>query len=85
MDNNLLWRCKAYTFGHFKCNLCGNAAHVQHTSSPFSHQRRLLITARDIDLYNSVSILTGEHDMGQKEATAGDNRVTQKKTKKNNS
>lgn len=36
VDNNLLWRSKAYTFGHFVCNLSGNSTHVQDTSRPLS-------------------------------------------------
>lgn len=57
VDNNLLWRSKAYSFGHFVCDLCGDPAHVQDTGSPFPHQRLLLITAWDINLHYSFAIL----------------------------
>lgn len=57
VDNNLLWRSKAYSFGHFVCDLCGDPAHVQDTSSSFPHQRLLLIAAWDIHLYYSFTIL----------------------------
>lgn len=57
VDNNLLWRSKAYSFGHFVCDLCGDAAHVQDTGSPFPHQRLLLIAAWDMNLHDSFVIL----------------------------
>ena len=57
VDNNLLWRSKAYSFGHFVRNLCGDPAHVQDTGSPLSHQRLLLIAARDMNLDYSLPIL----------------------------
>lgn len=57
VDNNLLWRSKAYSFGHFICNLCGDPAHVQDASSSFPHQHLLLIAARDINFYDSFTIL----------------------------
>lgn len=56
VDNNLLWRSKAYSFGHFVCDLGGNAAHVQDTGSPFPHQRLLLIATWDIYLHYSFPI-----------------------------
>lgn len=58
VDNNLLWRSKAYSFGHFVRDLCGDAAHVQDTGSPFPHQRLLLIAAGDMHLHHSLPIFT---------------------------
>lgn len=56
VDNNLLWRSKAYSFGHFVCNLCGDTAHVEDTCGPFSQPRLLLITARDLHLHYSLPV-----------------------------
>lgn len=57
MDNNLLWRSKAYSFGHFVCDLCGDAAHVQDTGSPFPLQGLLLVAAWDVHLNYSFAII----------------------------
>lgn len=62
MDNNLLWRSKAYSFGHFVCDLCGDAAHVQDTCSPFPLQRLLLVAAWDVHLHYSFAILKKRGD-----------------------
>ena len=37
VDNNLLWRGKAYSFGHFVRDLRGHAPHVQHAGRPLAH------------------------------------------------
>lgn len=54
VDNNLLWRSKAYSFGHFVRDLCGDPTHVQNASSPFPHQCLLLIAAWDVNLHHSL-------------------------------
>ncbi len=56
VDNNLLWRSKAYSFGHFVRNLCGDPTHVQDTGSPFPHPRLLLIAAWNLNLHHSFPI-----------------------------
>lgn len=65
VDNNLLWRSKAYSFGHFVCDLCGDAAHVQDTNGPFSHQHLLQICAWDINFYYSFPFLSSEAHAGR--------------------
>lgn len=57
VDSNLLWRSKAYSFGHFVCDLCGDPTHIQDTGSPFPHQCLLLIIAWDMYLHYSFPIL----------------------------
>lgn len=56
VDNNLLWRSKAYTFGHFVCNLSGNPTHVQDTSCPLSDWCLLPNAVRDLLLRDSLVI-----------------------------
>lgn len=55
-DNNLLWRSKAYTFGHFECDLRGDTAHVQHAGGPLTHQRLLMVAPWDLHLHYSLTI-----------------------------
>lgn len=57
VDNNLLWRSKAYSFGHFVRNLCGDTTHVQDTSGPFPHQHLLLVAAWYMHLHDSFPVL----------------------------
>lgn len=54
IDNNLLWRSKAYSFGHFVCDLSGDTPHVQHASCTLAQQRLLLVTAGNLDFYNRL-------------------------------
>lgn len=56
VDNNLLWRSKAYTFRHFVCNLSGNSTHVQDTSCPLSDWCLLPNGVRDLLLHDSLII-----------------------------
>lgn len=56
VDNNLQWRGKAYSFGNFVCNLCGDATHVQDTCCPLPHHRLLLIAAWNMDLHHRFPI-----------------------------
>lgn len=57
MDNNLLWRGKAYSFGHFVRNLCGDPAHVQDAGGPLPHHGLLLIAAWNMDLHHRLIVL----------------------------
>lgn len=64
VDNNLLWRSKAYSFGHFVRNLCGDTTHVQDTCSPFPQQHLLLIAAWNMYLHYSLAVLGDPEQRG---------------------